>query len=108
MALLLVFPLAGWSAADAAEPKAAQPGPAAKSSVPELRKALGDTDAYVRVAAARYLATVKPEAAAAVSELLKALNDNDEYVRFSAAKALDKTGYKPAKSVQVQGTLLVN
>jgi HEAT repeat protein len=58
------------------------------AAVRALAKALADSDATVREAAASALGRLHPNSTAAVSALLKATNDENEWVRGSAMAAL--------------------
>jgi HEAT repeat protein len=62
------------------------------AAVPELRKALKDTNDQVRIAAATALGRIGPEAKASIPSLIEALDDKHRYVRAEAAKALSRMG----------------
>jgi len=75
-------------------------GPAAAPAVPELIKALGDTDRFVRWAAARTLGKVgTEEAGQAVLPLAGLLHDPDLDVDLAAATALERFGPKARDAV---------
>jgi HEAT repeat protein len=68
-------------------------GPAAKAAVPDLRRTIGSSDAELRVAAIRALASIGGAAAStAVPELIDAMGDADGRVRQIAAQVLGKLG----------------
>jgi len=59
-----------------------------RSSIPELIRALGDTDESTREVAARILGSIGPDARIAVPALERALQDENPGVRSAAAEAL--------------------
>jgi HEAT repeat protein len=68
-------------------------GPAAKSAVNDLTKALGNTsDATLRAAAAQSLGRIGPAAASSVSILTERLSDENRQVRQRSAVALGTIG----------------
>jgi HEAT repeat protein len=68
-------------------------GPAAKSAIDDLTKALGDTsDATLRAAAAQALGRIGPAAASSVSLLTERLTDENTQVRRQSAVALGRIG----------------
>jgi HEAT repeat protein len=75
-------------------------GPAAHAAAPDLRRALGTTDAELRLAALRALAAIGgAEARAALSEITIALADSDARVRLAAAQVLGGLGPAARDSV---------
>jgi len=72
-------------------------GPAAKSAVPDLIKALASSDEALRGSAAQALGQIGLAAATAVGPLAKTLNDAGPEVRLRAVVALGKIG-PPAKN----------
>jgi ankyrin repeat protein/HEAT repeat protein len=67
-------------------------GPAARSAIPALRRALRDEEVTVRILAASTLGGLGSDAATAVPDLVAALRDENEYVRVFAVTALGKIG----------------
>ena len=67
--------------------------------LPELQKALGDSDSEVRSDAAEALGSFGKMARAAVPELRKALGDSDRTVRRNAAEALTAIGKEAPETV---------
>ncbi|CAE7179247.1 ILA [Symbiodinium microadriaticum] len=76
-------------------------GKKAKEAVPELMKALYDSEALVRAAAAEALGSMGREAKQAVPELMKALYDSEASVRSAAAEALGSMGREAKEAVPV-------
>ncbi len=68
-------------------------------AVPELIKALGDSNQDVRRNATVALGLIGKEAAPAVPELIKVLSNSNEAVRRNAAWALGKIGKEAASAV---------
>ena len=87
--------LPGWLASDR-DCAALLLGHLGEPGVPALIKALGDSDAEVRQAAADALRRVGPPARAAAPALVKALDDPDPRVRKGAAWALGEVGRQEA------------
>jgi len=72
-------------------------GPAAKETVPLLRKALKEeTRTEMRMWTAQALGRIGPDAKEAVPELAAALKDQESTVRLHAAEALGEIGAKDA------------
>jgi HEAT repeat protein len=65
-------------------------GKAPKSAVPDLVKALGDSDADVRVLAAYVLGQIGPDAKEALPALTRALKDRNAKVRAVVQKVIAK------------------
>jgi len=74
-------------------------GPAAKAAVPALVKALGDTNATLRLNATFGLGKIGARPELAVPALVGRLDDPDEEVRMYAAIALKKFGARAANAV---------
>jgi HEAT repeat protein len=68
-----------------------------EASVPDLLRALENTDAKTRAKAALALGEMGPDARLAVPALLQALKDADELIRKVSSESLDKIG-APAKN----------
>ena len=69
----------------------ARPGSWRIAVASEIRRLLGDADAWIRRTAAEYFVHVPAEDTATTAALLAATRDPDEYVRHEAAKALGQT-----------------
>ncbi len=65
----------------------------------ELRKALGDASAAVRIQAARRLRMASNEDALALKTLVRELRSQEEWVRFAAVLAIEELGEKDAAVV---------
>jgi len=76
----------------AAEAIATYGGPVCKDAVPELTKALTDTDAKLRAWSAWAPGKIGPDAKTAVSALIGALTDEEAEVRAAAAGGLEGIG----------------
>ncbi|HZZ29086.1 MAG TPA: HEAT repeat domain-containing protein [Pirellulales bacterium] len=83
-------------------------GPAAKSAVPALIKALVGGDPKVQWHAARALSAIGPAAKEAVPALITALNSNDDMVRGYAANALEDIGDASQPAAPALGSLLTD
>ncbi len=64
--------------------------PGARDAVPHLAKAMGDSQWYVRNAAAEVLGKIGPGAIKAVPHLVKSLADGNKTVRTTVKEAMDK------------------
>ena len=79
--LAMANPATTWAMASPAT-TLAMVGPPAKGALGELIKALDDSNARARIAAARALGNIGPEAKTAVKALEKATKDDDANVEY--------------------------